>query len=66
MNTKNIKQVLARMEKCKEEISKQRDILRDLHSQIDDLLEPLEDGLQDISDGMLQIENGLESISTTY
>jgi len=66
MNTKNIKQVLARMEKCKEEISKQRDILRDLHSQIADLLDPLDDGLHDISEGMLQIENGLESISTTY
>lgn len=60
---KDIKKVLKLIEESKTKIGKERDILRSLNNEIEDLLESLDSGLESIESGKREIESGLEYLS---
>ena len=63
MNTKELKAVLSKIEKAKEKISKERDVLRELYGDLESLLDSFDRGIEAIENGKLEIENGIDAIS---
>lgn len=68
MNAKQLKQVkslLLKIEKKKEELSIGRDELRNLFYDFEDLITSLDVGIEDIESGVSLIESGIDTISSS-
>lgn len=66
MNDKQkIKVLVEKIEKCKNTISQERDSLRDLLYEFEELYENCEVGLEQIEEGIVTIKGGLDTISQT-
>lgn len=63
MNTKQIKSLVAKIEKAKDKIASQRDIIRELHAELENLLETLDEGVNSIEIGCLDISAGIDELS---
>ena len=60
---KKLKPILAKIEKSKAIIAKERDKLRDIHLELGDLLDDLDSGIEDIENGKREIESGIDRLS---
>lgn len=63
MNIKGLKSVLAKIEKSKNIVSKERDKLRELHGELEMILESFDEGIDQLNAGQLEIENAINTIS---
>ena len=60
---KQIKTILIKIEKSKKVISKERDKLRSVYIELEDILETLDEGTDDINVGLKYIESGIDEVS---
>lgn len=60
---KELKAVLAKIEKSKEVISKERDKLRDIYSELEMCLESFDEGIEGLENGKNEIETALDVLS---
>lgn len=63
MNVKELKSILLKINKAKENISLQRDKLREIYDELENLLDSFDRGIEAIENGKLEIENGIDAIS---
>ncbi len=66
MTQKQIKELgklLTKIESTKSQVSKYRDLLRELHEELDDILETLDEGLSDFADGQRLLGDALDKMS---
>jgi hypothetical protein len=63
MKTKDLKSVLSKIEKSKNIIGAERDKLRDLCDDLEDLLETYDRGIEGLESGHLEIQNAIDAIS---
>jgi len=59
----NVNKILKRIEESKIIISRERDKLRDIHSELTDLLESFDEGIEQIEYGRYEIEKGIDALS---
>lgn len=60
---KELKAVLANIEKSKEVISKERDKLRDIYGELEMCLESFDEGIEGLENGKSEIEAALDVLS---
>jgi septation ring formation regulator EzrA len=60
---KELKAVLAKIEKSKEVISKERDKLREIYSELEMCLESFDEGIEGLENGKGEIETALDVLS---
>jgi len=60
---KTIKSLLSKIEISKNKVAKERDLIRDLHSELESLLESWDIGIENIEFGSREILNGIDSLS---
>jgi len=60
---KNIKKLLAEIEKRKIIVAKQRDELREISSELEDLLQSFDEGIEGLEIGKAEIEGALDTLS---
>lgn len=63
MKTNELKSVLSKIEKSKNIIGAERDKLRDLIGDLEDLLETYDRGIEGLESGQLEIQNAIDAIS---
>lgn len=62
MDRRKVKDLLKKAEAIKKIMAKERDKLRDIHSELEDLLGSF-DGIENIENGLRDIESGVDEIS---
>lgn len=60
---KTIKSLLSKIEISKNKVAKERDLIRELHSELETLLESWDSGIENIEFGSREILNGIDSLS---
>ena len=58
-----VKRLLSQMEKLKQKIVIERDKLRDIYSELEEVIESCDAGIENINEGMGNIEEGLDNLS---
>jgi len=58
-----LKSVVTKINKSKANVAKERDKLRVLHSELEDLLETFDSGIDSLTDGVEEIERGIDDLS---
>lgn len=60
---KTIKSLLSKIEISKNKVAKERDLIRELHGELEGLLESWDAGIENIEFGSREILNGIDSLS---
>lgn len=63
INTKELKNTLASIEKSKLIIAKERDKLRDIYGDLEMLLESFDEATEGLENGKREIENSIDTLS---
>lgn len=62
-DAERVKELMEKAEKAKAVIAAERDTLRQLHSELEDILESVDEGIDEISDGLRYLESGIDRMS---
>ena len=63
MKTKELKNLVSKIEEKKKIIAKERDELRNIHDNMIDLLESFDRGVEGLDNGILELINAIDTIS---